>query len=125
LALSGGGFHASFFHIGVLARRDEFNLLRSIELISIVSSGSIIGVLHSLLLQRSFEFTSENKITPQAHIDAAKANHDHFRGDLRQNDRTSACEDRGKTWTMITNRLFTCRDRVVPPNRRVNESVEE
>jgi predicted acylesterase/phospholipase RssA len=66
LALSGGGFHASFFHIGVLARRDEFNLLRSIELISIVSSGSIIGVLHSLLLQRSFEFTSENKITPQA-----------------------------------------------------------
>ena len=125
LALSGGGFRASFFHSGVFARRAELNLLRPIELISTVSGGSVIGVLHCLHLQRSFEFTSENKITPQAHIDVAKANHDDFRDDVQQNHRTSTCEDRGKTWTMITNRLFSCRDRVVPPNRRVNDSVEE
>ena len=50
LALSGGGFHASFFHIGVLGRQVELNLLRPIELISTVSSGSIIGVLHCLHL---------------------------------------------------------------------------
>lgn len=46
LALSGGGFRASFFHIGVLARLAELDLLRPIEVISTVSGGSIIGALY-------------------------------------------------------------------------------
>ncbi len=43
LALSGGGFRAAFFHLGVLARLAELGLLRRIEVVSTVSGGSIVG----------------------------------------------------------------------------------
>jgi NTE family protein len=46
LALSGGGFRAAFFHIGVLARVAERGLLRHVEVISTVSGGSIVGALY-------------------------------------------------------------------------------
>ena len=46
LALSGGGFRASFFHIGVLARLAELDLLRRVEALSTVSGGSIVGALY-------------------------------------------------------------------------------
>lgn len=56
LALSGGGFRASFFHIGVLARMAEMDLLRHVQVISTVSGGSVVGALYYLyvrnLLQR-------------------------------------------------------------------------
>lgn len=48
LALSGGGFRASLFHIGVLARLAELDLLREIQVLSTVSGGSIIGALYYL-----------------------------------------------------------------------------
>jgi NTE family protein len=48
LALSGGGFRAAFFHLGVLARMAEVGLLRKVEVISTVSGGSIIGALYYL-----------------------------------------------------------------------------
>ena len=47
LALSGGGFRASLFHIGVLARMAELDLLRHVGVLSTVSGGSIIGALLS------------------------------------------------------------------------------
>src|SRR5579864_336960 len=57
LALSGGGFRASLFHVGVLARLAELGILRKVEVISTVSGGSIVGALYYLrvrnLLQRS------------------------------------------------------------------------
>jgi NTE family protein len=43
LALSGGGFRASFFHLGVMKRLAEVNLLPQVQLISTVSGGSIVG----------------------------------------------------------------------------------
>lgn len=43
LGLSGGGFRASLFHIGVLAKLAEFDLLRRVEVLSCVSGGSIEG----------------------------------------------------------------------------------
>lgn len=56
LALSGGGFRASLFHIGVLARLAEMDVLRHVEYLSCVSGGSIIGAYYYLevreLLQR-------------------------------------------------------------------------
>jgi hypothetical protein len=51
LALSGGGFRASLFHIGVLARLAELDVLRHIEVISCVSGGSIVGAYYYLKLQ--------------------------------------------------------------------------
>jgi predicted acylesterase/phospholipase RssA len=52
LALSGGGFRASFFHIGVLAKLAEFDVLRSIEVLSCVSGGSIVGAHYYLKVRR-------------------------------------------------------------------------
>ena len=52
LALSGGGFRASLFHIGVLARLAELDVLRHVEVISCVSGGSIVGAYYYLKLQR-------------------------------------------------------------------------
>jgi NTE family protein len=43
LALSGGGFRAAAFHLGVFKKLDEFGLLKKIDLLSCVSGGSIAG----------------------------------------------------------------------------------
>ena len=48
LALSGGGLRASLFHIGVLGRLAELDLLRQVDVISTVSGGSIIGAYYYL-----------------------------------------------------------------------------
>lgn len=54
LALSGGGFRASFYHIGVLAKLAELDLLRHVEVLSCVSGGSIIGAHYYLELRKLF-----------------------------------------------------------------------
>ena len=48
LALSGGGFRAALFHVGVLAQLAEQDLLRFVSVISTVSGGSIIGAFYYL-----------------------------------------------------------------------------
>lgn len=48
LALSGGGFRAAAFHLGVLKRLEELRLLHRVEALSTVSGGSIIGALYAL-----------------------------------------------------------------------------
>lgn len=59
LSLSGGGFRAAFFHIGVLARLAELDVLRHVEVLSTVSGGSIVGAQYYLLLKRQLEQTDE------------------------------------------------------------------
>ncbi len=54
LALSGGGFRASLYHIGVLAKMAELDLLRHVEILSCVSGGSIIGAHYYLEIRRLF-----------------------------------------------------------------------
>ncbi|MCX6143651.1 MAG: hypothetical protein NTZ35_10545 [Ignavibacteriales bacterium] len=61
LVLSDGGFRVSFFHIGVLARLAEFDLLRSVEVISNLSSGSMNG--KDLRVNNLLESTHDNTIT--------------------------------------------------------------
>jgi len=62
LALSGGGFRASLFHVGVLARLADLGLLRHVEAISTVSGGSIIGALFYLYLKALLEKKSDDEI---------------------------------------------------------------
>jgi len=45
LALSGGGFRATLFHLGLLRRLNEINLLQKVNAISSVSGGSITNAL--------------------------------------------------------------------------------
>jgi predicted acylesterase/phospholipase RssA len=55
LALSGGGFRASLFHIGVLAKLAELDILRRVEVLSCVSGGSIVGAHYYLQLRERME----------------------------------------------------------------------
>jgi predicted acylesterase/phospholipase RssA len=59
LALSGGGFRASFFHIGVLAYLAEQDMLRRVEVLSCVSGGSIVGAHYYLEVKRLLEQESK------------------------------------------------------------------
>ena len=43
LALSGGGFRASIFHLGVIRRLEELGIMKRVHTISAVSGGSIIA----------------------------------------------------------------------------------
>src|SRR4030095_4956514 len=52
LALSGGGFRAAFYHLGVLARLAELDVLRHVDVLSCVSGGSIIGACYWLALRK-------------------------------------------------------------------------
>lgn len=63
LALSGGGFRASFYHIGVLARLAESDLLRRIEVLSCVSGGAIVGTYYYMLLKELFETTTDAEVS--------------------------------------------------------------
>jgi predicted acylesterase/phospholipase RssA len=51
LALSGGGFRASFYHLGLLAHLAELDILRHVEVLSCVSGGSIVGMCYWLKLR--------------------------------------------------------------------------
>jgi predicted acylesterase/phospholipase RssA len=46
LALSGGGFRASIFHLGVIRRLEELGIMGDIDVVSTVSGGSIIGAYY-------------------------------------------------------------------------------
>jgi len=52
LALSGGGFRASYYHLGVLACLAERDVLRHVEVLSCVSGGSIVGACYWLKLRQ-------------------------------------------------------------------------
>jgi predicted acylesterase/phospholipase RssA len=46
LALSGGGFRASIFHLGVIRRLEELGIMKDVDVVSTVSGGSIIGAYY-------------------------------------------------------------------------------
>ena len=69
LGLSGGGFRAALFHLGVLARLAELDVLRRVEVISCVSGGSIIGAHYYLEVRKLLQTVSDEDIKPQHYID--------------------------------------------------------
>jgi predicted acylesterase/phospholipase RssA len=68
VALSGGGFRASLFHIGVLAHLAERDALRHVEVLSCVSGGSIVGAHYYLELQRLLEQKQDRHITRDDYV---------------------------------------------------------
>ena len=59
LALSGGGFRSALFHVGMLARLAELDLLRKVDVISSVSGGSIIAAYYYLKVKALLEQSPE------------------------------------------------------------------
>lgn len=100
LALSGGGFRASFYHLGVLARLAELDVLRHVEVISCVSGGSIVGACYWLALRRRML-----KDPPMQRIDYIQVVHEvirHFMEAVATNLRGGAQERRLKLiWRML------------------------
>jgi predicted acylesterase/phospholipase RssA len=72
LALSGGGFRASLYHIGVLARLAELDVLRHVEVLSCVSGGSIIGAHYYLELRRLLQSKPDADITRDDFVDIVR-----------------------------------------------------
>jgi predicted acylesterase/phospholipase RssA len=88
LALSGGGFRASLFHLGVLARLAELDLLRPVEVISCVSGGSIVGAYYYLMVRRLLETRADKDITRDDYIRIVKEMIVQFTAGVQQNIRT-------------------------------------
>ena len=88
LALSGGGFRASLFHIGVLARLAELDVLRHVEVLSCVSGGAILGAYYYLEVQRLLETKADSQISRQDYIDIVHRLESHFLKGVQRNIRT-------------------------------------
>ena len=76
LALSGGGFRASFYHLGVLARLAELDVLRHVEVLSCVSGGSIVGACYWLKLRQRLKDSAP--LSRQSYVDMVKELIEHF-----------------------------------------------
>ncbi|MDP9078852.1 MAG: patatin-like phospholipase family protein [Bacteroidota bacterium] len=112
LALSGGGFRASLYHIGVLAKLAELDMLRKVEVISCVSGGSIIGAAYYLEVRNLLQTKTDLQITSQDYIDIVKRLSDNFLKGIQRNLRMRIMANLWENWHMAlsddysrTNRL--------------------
>jgi predicted acylesterase/phospholipase RssA len=87
LALSGGGFRASLFHLGVLARLAEHGVLRHVEVLSCVSGGSIVGALYYQYLKRALEERGE-ALNDEHYVELVRQLIGHFVNGVSRNVRT-------------------------------------
>lgn len=87
LALSGGGFRASLFHIGVLARLAELDVLRHVEVLSCVSGGSIVGAHYYLEVRELLNKNADSDITQQDYINIVRRIERDFLAGVQRNVR--------------------------------------
>ena len=52
LALSGGGFRAALFHLGVIRRLEELGVMKHVQTISAVSGGAIIAAYYAVEMEK-------------------------------------------------------------------------
>jgi predicted acylesterase/phospholipase RssA len=93
LALSGGGFRASLFHIGVLARLAEQDVLRRVEVLSCVSGGSIIGAHYYLELQHLLKTKADGDIARKDYVDLVQRIEKDFLAGVQTNIRCKVFGD--------------------------------
>jgi len=103
LALSGGGFRAALFHIGVLGRLAELDLLKSVSVLSTVSGGSIIGAAYYLMVKELLEGRRSDGLKPSraAYIRIIKELEDKFLEGVQKNIRTLTFADPKKNFKML------------------------
>jgi predicted acylesterase/phospholipase RssA len=88
LALSGGGFRASLYHIGVLAKLAELNLLRHVEYLSCVSGGSIVGAHFYLEVRKLLQEKEDKFIDRKDYIEIVHKLANDFYAGVKTNIRT-------------------------------------
>jgi predicted acylesterase/phospholipase RssA len=111
IALSGGGFRASLFHIGVLARLAECGVLRHVEVLSCVSGGSILGAYYYLKLRRLLRDKSDAEISDADYVALVGELAEEFSAGVQRNLRGRLTEDVGDDWRMLSSR-YSRTDRV-------------
>ncbi|PJJ07364.1 putative acylesterase/phospholipase RssA [Flavobacterium sp. 1] len=87
IGLSGGGFRAALFHIGVLAALAEKDKLKDIEVISCVSGGSIIGAFYYLKIKQLYESKADEDIVQDDYLRIVKEIETEFLGAVQKNIR--------------------------------------
>jgi predicted acylesterase/phospholipase RssA len=87
LGLSGGGFRASLFHIGVLAHLAERDILRHVEVLSCVSGGSIVGAHYYLEVKRLLEQKVDRDVTREDYVEVVKRVERDFLAGVQRNIR--------------------------------------
>lgn len=114
LALSGGGFRASFFHIGVLARLAELDLLRRVTTLSTVSGGSIVGVYYYLKVKELLEGRRKDAGAPtsQTYVDIVQEIEKEFLAAVQTNVRMRALLDPVANAKMIFSDNYSRSDRM-------------
>lgn len=100
IALSGGGFRAAFFHIGLLARLADLDLLRQVEAISTVSGGSVIGAMYYLKLRNLLQSSEDAAIGPGDYHRLVDELWRGFSAGVEQNLRMRTFSNPWKNWKM-------------------------
>ena len=103
IALSGGGLRAALFHIGVLARLAERDLLRHVSVISTVSGGAIIGAFYYLKVKQLLEGARADGLKPSAaaYRQLVREVEEEFIAALQVNMRIMAFADRQQNARML------------------------
>jgi predicted acylesterase/phospholipase RssA len=107
LGLSGGGFRASLFHIGVLARLAELDVLRRVEVLSCVSGGAIIGAHYYLEVRNLLQTKPDSEISKQDYIDIVERIRKDFVAGVQQNIRTRVALNPIKTFMMLARSKYS------------------
>jgi predicted acylesterase/phospholipase RssA len=88
IGLSGGGFRASLFHLGVLAKLAELDLLRHVNVLSCVSGGSIVGAHYYLKVRQLLQRKVDAEIDRSDYIKLVEEMIDEFKAGVQENLRT-------------------------------------
>jgi predicted acylesterase/phospholipase RssA len=112
LALSGGGFRASLFHIGVLARLAELDVLRHVEVLSCVSGGSIIGAHNYLEVRELLQRKPDPEIGRDDYIEIVRRISDAFLAGVQQNIRTRVIAEFDTNVRMLLSSTYSHTERI-------------
>jgi predicted acylesterase/phospholipase RssA len=112
LALSGGGFRAAFFHLGVLAQMARLGLLHQVEVISTVSGGSVIGALYYLHLRELLQAKPDGQIDPEDYTRLLLRLERDFTAAVQRNLRTRTFANPLKNLWMSLSPRYSRSDRV-------------
>ncbi|MGH3030909.1 MAG: patatin-like phospholipase family protein [Gaiellaceae bacterium] len=103
LALSGGGFRAALFHIGVLARMAELGILRRVEVLSTVSGGSIVGALYYIHVRGLLQAIPDDDIEDEHYADVVERIAETFLRGVETNLRGRTFRDLRQNFRMARN----------------------
>ncbi len=101
LALSGGGFRASLYHLGVLARLAELDVLRRVDVLSCVSGGSIVGAYYYLEVRKLLQTETDSAITRDHYIQIVDKMIEKFVAGVKMNIRTRVALNPIKNFRMF------------------------